>query len=86
MQRGTELTVTKKVGGIEVNGYPKVYKMYEAFGNYAAISVDDLAKLAAGDYQARLTAFKTYVETAETGVEVNIKEAYVENLTACPVL
>lgn len=85
MQRGTELTVTKQVGGIEVDGYPKVYKMYEAFGNYAAITVDALAKLAVDDYQARLIAFKTYVETVETGVEVNIEEAYVENLTACPL-
>ncbi len=85
MQRGTELTVTKKIGGIEVNGYPKVYKVYEAFGNYAAITVDELAKLAVSDYQARLAAFKTYVESVETGVEVNTGEAYVENLTACPL-
>lgn len=85
MQRGTELTVTKKVGGIEVNGYPKVYKIYDAFGNYAAIAVNELAKLAVEDYQARLEAFKAYVEAAETGVEVNIEEAYVENLTACPL-
>ena len=85
MQRGTELTVTKKIGGIEVNGYPKVYKVYEAFGNYAAITVDELAKLAVSDYQARLAAFKTYVESVETGVEVNTDEAYVENLTACPL-
>lgn len=85
MQRGTELTVTKKIGGIEVDGYPKVYKVYEAFGNYAAITVGELAKLAVSDYQARLAAFKAYVETAETGVKVNTDEAYVENLTACPI-
>jgi hypothetical protein len=83
MQRGTELTVTKKIGGVMVNGYPRMYKVTDAFGNYAA--VEELAKLAVAEYQVRLDAFKTYVEGVENGVTVKTDEAYVENLGACPI-
>ena len=83
MQRGTELTVTKKIGGVMVNGYPRMYKVTDAFGNYAAVTAEELAKLA--EYQVRLDAFKTYVEGVENGVTVKTDEAYVENLGACPI-
>ena len=85
MQRATELTVTKKIGNVTVNGYPKVYKVADAFGNYVAITTDELAKLTVAEYQARLAAFKAYVEGVEAGVVVNLDEAYVKNLTACPI-
>ena len=84
MQRGTELTVTKKIGGVMVNGYPRMYKVTDAFGNYAAVTAE-LAKLAVAEYQVRLDAFKTYVEGVENGVTVKTDEAYVENLGACPI-
>ena len=67
MQRGTELTVTKKIGGVMVNGYPRMYKVTDAFGNYAAVTAEELAKLAVAEYQVRLDAFKTYVKALKTG-------------------
>lgn len=85
MQRGTELTVTKKIGGDVVNGYPRVYKVTDAFGNYAAVTVEELAKLAVEEYMTRLAAFKAYVEGVENGVTVNTDEAYRENLVSCPL-
>ena len=85
MQRVTELTVTKKIGGVMVNGYPRMYKVTDAFGNYAAVTAEELAKLAVAEYQVRLDAFKTYVEGVENGVTVKTDEAYVENLGACPI-
>ena len=86
MQRGTELTVAKKVGGVMVNGYPKAYELTDAFGNYAAVTAEELAKLAVAEYKARLAAFKEYVDSVENGVTVNTDEAYVENLGTCPIV
>ena len=86
MQRGTELTVTKKIGGVMVGGYPRVYKVTDAFGNYAVVTAEELAKLAVAEYKLRLAAFNAYVEGIENGVTVNTVEAYVENLEACPIV
>lgn len=86
MQRGTEVTVTKKIEGVMVGGYPRVYKVTDAFGNYAVVTAEELAKLAVAEYKLRLAAFKAYVEGIENGVTVNTDEAYVENLEACPIV
>ena len=60
-----------------VGGYPRVYKVTDAFGNYAVVTAE---------YKLRLAAFKAYVEGIENGVTVNTDEAYVENLEACPIV
>ncbi|WP_455592938.1 hypothetical protein [Bacteroides sp.] len=85
MQRATELTVTKIIGGVSANGYPRIYKVYDAFGNYASITKDELAKISVSDYKVRLSAFKAHVESIEVGVTVDIEVAYKQNLGVCPI-
>lgn len=85
MQRATELTVNKTVAGSNVSGYPHVYKLGDSFGNYVTMTSQELAEMPVDGYQARLTAFKTYVESIEIGISIDLSEAYRENLTACPI-
>lgn len=84
MQRATQLTVDKKVGGVSLFGYPKKYSFLDTFGNFMAITPKELATLSVASYDARLKAFKEYVETIETGITVDLIGAYRENLGACP--
>lgn len=86
MQRATELTVDKKIGSISGNGYPRVYRIGDAFGNYTAKSNDELAQMPLTDYRTRLIAFKVYVENIEVGVTVDTDTAYVQNLNSCPIV
>lgn len=85
MERATELVVDKRVGGNSIAGYPKLYKVYDSFSNYPAISKDEIAQIYKESYLARLAAFKTFVESVETGVNVDLSDTYRENLTACPI-
>lgn len=85
MERATELTVDKKIGGSSLAGYPRTYKVGDSFGNYSTLTKDELAQLSPDDYLERLAGFKIYVESVETGVEVNTDEAYRENLASCPL-
>ena len=85
MQRATELTVSKEVGGANVTGYPRTYKLGDSFANNAAMTSKELAEISIELYQARLSAFKTYVESIEIGISIDLSEAYRENLTACPI-
>lgn len=85
MQRATELTVNKKIGGVTDSGYPRVYRLYEAFGNYTGVSVGELSEISIEKYKARLEAFKTYVESIEMGVSVDTSFAYRENHLSCPI-
>lgn len=86
MQRATELTVDKKIGSISGNGYPRVYRIGDAFGNYTAKSNTELAQMTATDYRTRLIAFKVYVESIEVGVTVDTESAYTQNLNSCPIV
>lgn len=85
MQRATELTVDKKIGSISGNGYPRVYRIGDAFGNYTTKSNEELSQMPLTEYRTRLLAFKAYVESIEVGVIVDILTAYVENLNSCPI-
>ncbi|WP_368114265.1 hypothetical protein [Bacteroides sp. RTP21281st1_E4_RTP21281_210402] len=85
MQRATELTVSKEVGGVSVTGYPRIYKLGDSFGNNAAMTSKELAEISIEAYQARLTDFAAYVESIEIGISIDISEAYRENLTVCPI-
>lgn len=84
MQRATQLVVDKKVGGASLFGYPRTYSFLDTFGNYIALSRQQLAALSITSYRARLSAFKSYIETIETGISIDITEAYKENTSACP--
>lgn len=85
MERATELTVDKKIGGSSLAGYPRTYKVGDSFGNFSALTKDELAQLSPDDYLDRLAGFKMYVESVETGVEINTDDAYRENLVSCPL-
>lgn len=84
MQRASQLVIDKKVGGISLSGYPRTYSFLDTFGNYIAINHQQLASLSIGSYIVRLSAFKNYVETIETGISINTTEAYKESSSACP--
>nr|DAK33488.1 MAG TPA: hypothetical protein [Caudoviricetes sp.] len=85
MQRATELTINKTVGGSSISGYPRIYRLGDAFGTYSTMTNQELAEAKTEDYRARLAAFKTYVESIEIGIPIDLSEAYRENLTACPI-
>lgn len=85
MQRATRLVINKTVGNADAQGYPHTYNFGDAFSSYKALSSNEIATISVADYRARLAAFKTYVESVEIGVSVNIDDAYRQNLTACPL-
>lgn len=85
MQRATELVVEKKIDGISVEGYPHTYRLYDEFDVYPGVEKKTMATILPSEYIKRLEAFKKYVESIETGVTVDISEAYRENLTVCPI-
>lgn len=93
-QRSVTLIVRKTVNGAPVTGYPKTYQGRNEFAHngttYPAITGTQLANLPAAEFNARLEAFKGYVEGLEYGLDVDAvtvagKEARRENLGACPV-
>lgn len=83
MQRASTLTIEKKVG--DVTEYTHTYSLLSAFGIYTSITLSELGLLSVSDFQARLAAFKTYVESVELGLTVDTTNAYRENLTDCPI-
>lgn len=85
IQRATELVVSKKAGNVPVNGYPRVYRVGDAFGNFTAISSDELARMTSEGFNARIAGFKAYVESVEVGVSINMEDACRENMEACPI-
>ena len=85
MQRAVELTINKLSGMEPVTGYPRVYKLRDAFGNFRAWTPEELAGNRIEEYKARLAAFVAYVESVEVGVKVDTAGTYVENRSVCPV-
>ncbi len=85
MQRATELVIDKTIAGSSLEGYPRTYRLCDPFGNQVAMTNVELAEIPLVDYQSRLSAFKEYVESVETGVTINLDGAYRENLTECPI-
>ena len=85
MQRATELMIDKTIAGGSLEGYPRTYRLGDSFGNHVAMTNIQLSEMPIVDYQSRLAAFKTYVESVETGVTINLDGAYRENLTECPI-
>lgn len=85
MQRATELVVNKKIGGVDANGYPRTYRLYDGFGSYVSVTKDALVTMPVNGYKERLMAFRLYVEAIEVGITLDISGAYKKNLTACPL-
>lgn len=92
IQRSLTLIVTKKIAGVVQPAYPLTYQGRNAFnygGNsYAAITASQLADLTDEYYNARLAAFKLYVQQIESGLNVDVVQTnlpYAESLTECPI-
>lgn len=64
------VTVDKRQGGAAVSGYPKEYLVTNAFGSYAAITVDAWQKMAQSNRTVRLNAFIAYVNGIE-GISIS---------------
>mgnify|MGYP006995777160 CR=1 FL=1 len=59
----TSLTVHKKVGGINISGYPKSYSILSEFPGVTSITLNQWQKLA--DRSSRIAAFKQFINAAE---------------------
>jgi hypothetical protein len=89
-QRSLTVTINKTIAGVLQDGYPHVHNGRLAFGTYAAIDTLQMATMPVTDYEARLAAFKTYVEGLEVGIEFDTdtvvgSEAYKINTISCPI-
>ena len=93
-QRSLTVVVSKTVAGVQQTGYPKTYYGRNTFihngTTYTAIDTLMMTTMPVVDYQARLSAFKSYVENLESGLDIDDvvvagEEAYRDNLTACPI-
>lgn len=93
-QRSLTVQVNKAIAGVQASGYPHTYYGRNEFTwnstTYPAIDTLTMATMPVVDYQARLDAFKSYVESLESGLDIDAtvepgKDAYQENLTACPI-
>ena len=94
-QRSLTVTINKTVAGVQQDGYPQTYYGRNEFTHnsvtYPAITTLQMATMPIADYNTRLAAFKAYVAALETGLDFETdtvagKDAYQENLTACPII
>ena len=95
IERAKTLTVDKQVGSISFTGYPKNYDITAAFtvgGDpyYFPLTNQQFQQLSTSDYNARLEAFKTYIESEEGIADLDAitdsgTPASQENTTACPI-
>jgi len=86
-KRSLTFTLTKKSGGILQVGYPKTYDGRLAFPGYAAISDLEARRLSDSQFNTRLVAFHSYVESIEAGFEADTdftNEAIVVDAGTCP--
>ena len=88
-KRSLQFTLTKKIGGVTQPGYPKTYNGQVSWGNslYPTLSNQEARQLTDSQYAARKSAFLSYVESIESGLDsdadfTNSSEA-TDN-TACP--
>ncbi len=92
IQRSLTIIVTKKISNVVQPGYPISYNGRNAFSvggtNYYAITIAQLADMINVDYNARLAAFKLYVQQVESGLNIDavqLNSPFIENTTACPI-
>lgn len=73
IERSLRLTVTKKVGGNVVQGYPKTYDGQISWGDvgYPTLTDTQLVQLSDSDFANRYNAFIAYVESIEGGLDVD---------------
>lgn len=93
-QRSLTVQINKTVAGVQANGYPHNYYGRNEFTwnsvTYPAIDTLTMATMPIADYQDRLADFKSYVESLESGLDIDAvvvqgSDAYQDNLGACPL-
>lgn len=69
--RSLRVTVTKKLGGVTVIGYPRVYNGQNYWGNalYQTLADTQMKQLSDAEFAARYAAFVAYVEFKEQGCD-----------------
>lgn len=69
-ERSLQITVTKKLGGNVIQGYPRTYNGQESWGDpgYPTLTDTEVRRLTDSEFDARYQAFKAYVESIEAGV------------------
>ena len=94
-QRSLTLVVDLTVKGVRPVGYPHNYYGRLQFTwngvTYPSITTLQLATMPIADFNERLAAFNALVESLESGLVIAAvteagKEAYKDNLTACPII
>ncbi len=92
--RSLTVIIDKTIAGVRQEGYPKTYQGRNEFAhngaNYPAIDELRMMTMPIVQYQNRLTAFKSWVESLEVGLNFNTDtlsghEAYRENTVDCPI-
>lgn len=68
-ERSLKIEVNKKVGGNQVQGYPKTYDGQEAFPGYSALTDLQARQLSDADFTTRYDDFVSYVESIEGGLD-----------------
>lgn len=86
-KRSLTFPLTKKVGGVVQVGYPKVYDGRLAFPGYSAITDQEARQLSTSQYNTRLAAFLSYVESIEPGFDSGTdfdNSSIVSDPSTCP--
>ena len=93
-ERSLTVKVSKTITGIIQPGYPIIYQGRNSFFyngvTYPAIDVFTMSSMSYADYNIRLIAFKSYVETQESGLSFSTdlvagNTPYHDNLISCPI-
>ena len=75
-KRSLTIQVTKTIANELAPGYPRTYYGRNSFDwnsvNYPAITSEDLSLMSVNNFNARLSAFKSYVQSQEPGLEIDI--------------
>lgn len=86
-KRSLSFSLNKKIGGVVQVGYPKTYDGRGAFPGYPAITDLEASRLTDVAYEDRLTAFQSYVEEIEVGLDADaasINNSILVDPSACP--
>jgi hypothetical protein len=69
LERTLDITIVTYVNNVETNR--RDYSGLNAFGNYAAITYNDLAIMSDSNFQTRLKDFISYLEQSNSGLSID---------------
>jgi hypothetical protein len=89
--RNKDLVIDYQVNENSLPDFPKTYHITDSFGEFPALTDQELRELSDEDYQTRLAAFITYIEYIHPDFDLSSytylpgEEPYGENTTLCPI-